>query len=550
MIKSLNIFPNPLSQPVSFGLCCIIWGGFCYFLLKRLKSKKNIQLAIQFINAIERSDIIATFSIAVRHERKNTDNTRAYIEEQFNEQIVKTIEQRGLTDLVTTAMKKKNRPEGFTAISEHLRNILMSGLFESRLEAEALIKHTELKLFNESIRLKNILSSFIVIGLLGTLIGMSDSLGKFNEESINITKLVSQDLPSAFIPSIWGVISTIVGMMFYSRLVHSYYIPLKTTLEHVTLNSWIPQLCPSIADIVVDKLEDNANRVEKQFADAAIVAEFARDVQSELAPFRESIRKADQALARVEPIIDESGAAVRLLNNYAEKLTLFSDTFLKGMDKFVFLEERLSHGFDALTTANETHSKQLSLWSTQFQSLVEKNNEQTAKINNQINKIFTALMDFDEQYLDVSQTQTEAVTELVNTITSAKGSETALNRAIAEKILAESSMQFAQLIAEVQNLTATLASNMAAVEKNLSEVEGTLKRNLGGIRQELIGGLASVQSELAVGLDALPTKLDELNNNILAQFGRSGDPISAAAEHIDSSHAGIVLSIQDPDDKV
>ena len=550
MIKSLNIFPNPLSQTVSFGLCCIIWGGFCYFLLKRLRSKKNIQLAIQFINAIERSDIIATFSIAVRHERKNTHKTRADIEEQFNEQIVKTIEQRGITDLVTTALKNKNRPEGFTAISEHLRNILMSGLFESRLEAEALIKHTELKLFNESIRLKNILSSFIVIGLLGTLIGMSDSLGKFNEESINITKLVSQDLPSAFIPSIWGVISTIVGMMFYSRLVHSYYTPLKTTLEHVTLNSWIPQLCPSIADIVVDKLEDNANRVEKQFADAAIVAEFARDVQSELAPFRESIRKADQALARIEPIIDESGAAVRLLNNYAEKLTMFSDTFLKGMDKFVFLEERLSQGFDALTTANETHSKQLSLWSTQFQSLVEKNNEQTAKINNQINKIFTALMDFDEQYLDVSQTQTEAVTELVNTITSAKNSETALNRAIAEKILDESSIQFTQLIAEVQNLTATLASNMAAVEKNLSEMEGTLKFNLGGIRQELIGGFTSVQSELAVGLDALPTKLDELNNNILAQFGRSGDPISAAAEHVDSSYAGIVLSMQDPGDKV
>ena len=91
---------------------------------------------------------------------------------------------------------------------------------------------------------------------------------------------------------------------------------------------------------------------------------------------------------------------------------------------------------------------------------------------------------------------------------------------------------------------------MAAVEKNLSEVEGTLKFNLGGIRQELIGGFTSVQSELAVGLDALPTKLDELNNNILAQFGRSGDPISAAAEHVDSSYAGIVLSMQDPGDKV
>lgn len=91
MIKSLNIFPNLLSQPISFGLCCLIWGGFGYFLFKRLKSKRNIQLALQFINAIENSDIIGRFSIAVRHERKNADKSRAHIEEQFNEQIVKTI---------------------------------------------------------------------------------------------------------------------------------------------------------------------------------------------------------------------------------------------------------------------------------------------------------------------------------------------------------------------------------------------------------------------------------------------------------------------------
>ena len=292
--------------------------------------------------------------------------------------------------MVTSSLNEKKAAEGFTAISEHLRNILMSGLFESRLEAEALIKHTELKLFNESIRLKNILSSFIVIGLLGTLMGMSDSLGRFNEEAINVTRLVSQDLPSAFIPSIWGVISTIVGMLFYSRLVHLYYTPLKTLLEHATLNSWIPQLCPAITDILVDKLEDNARRIEKQFADAATVAEFAREVQNELGAFKDSLKKADQTLDRVKPVMDGSEDAVRLLNTYADRLTKFSDKFATSLDKFVFFEERLAHGYDALTAANETHSKQMSVWSSQFQVLVEKNNELTLKIHTQINKIFNA----------------------------------------------------------------------------------------------------------------------------------------------------------------
>lgn len=511
MIKSLNIFPSLLSQPISFGLCCIIWGAFAYFLFRRLKSKKNIELAIQFIDAIERSNLIEQLSVAVRRERKNVNKSRTDIEEQFNEQIIKTIEQRATTDLITIALKKKKAPEGFTAISEHLRNILMSGMFGSRLEAEALIKHTELKLFNESIRLKNILSSFIVIGLLGTLMGMSDSLGRFNEESINVTKLVSEDLPSAFIPSIWGVISTIVGMLFYSRLVHTYFTPLKTTLEHATLNSWIPQLCPSFTDILVDKLEDNASRTEKQFADAATVAEFARDVQNELAPFRESLKKADQTLARIRPIMDESEDAVKSLNKYADKLAASSDKFSTALERFVFFEERLAHGYDVLTAANEAHSRQMSIWSAQFQSLVEKNNEQAVKTNNQINKIFTALMDFDEQYLDVSKTQTEAVTNLVNSVTSVKVSETALNREIAERILEESSIRFMQLIEGVQSLSASLATNMAAIEKNLGGVESNLKinfenlssrvvNNLIGIQQELTGGLNGVQSELADGL--------------------------------------------------
>ena len=162
----------------------------------------------------------------------------------------------------------------------------------------------------------------------------------------------------------------------------------------------------------------------------------------------------------------------------------------------------------------------MSIWSSQFQALVEKNNAQAVKTDNQINNIFGALMDFDEQYLEVSKSQTEAVTELVKSVTAVKGSETALNRDIAERILAESSVQFSQLIGGVQDLTTSLASNMAAVEKNLGEVDGTLKRSLekmsvrvveslSGIQQELQGGLTGVQAELAelaVGSDTPPAK--------------------------------------------
>ena len=163
MIKSLNIFPNYMTQPISFGLCCIIWGAFVYFLLKRLQSKKNTELAIRFITAIEQSDIISQLSHVVTRERKNKNKSRESMEEQFNVHIIRVMEQRTTSDVITSALKAKKAPEGFRAISEHLRNILLSGIFESRLEVEALIKHTELKLFNESIRLKNILSSFIVL---------------------------------------------------------------------------------------------------------------------------------------------------------------------------------------------------------------------------------------------------------------------------------------------------------------------------------------------------------------------------------------------------
>ena len=61
-------------------------------------------------------------------------------------------------------------------ISKHLKAIFLAGWNESRLEVSELINHTTSNLFRWNSLFRSVLAIFIVIGLLGTLFGLTDSL--------------------------------------------------------------------------------------------------------------------------------------------------------------------------------------------------------------------------------------------------------------------------------------------------------------------------------------------------------------------------------------
>ena len=63
-----------------------------------------------------------------------------------------------------------------SSVTKHLKAIFLAGWNESRLEVGELINHTTSNLFRWNNLFRSVLAVFIVIGLLGTLFGLADSL--------------------------------------------------------------------------------------------------------------------------------------------------------------------------------------------------------------------------------------------------------------------------------------------------------------------------------------------------------------------------------------
>ena len=110
----------------------------------------------------------------------------------------------------------------------------MAGWNESRLEVSELINHTTSNLFRWNNLFRSVLAVFIVIGLLGTLFGLTDSLTDLSpalkestanetntENSERMTQALGNlmdDVKGAFAPSIWGIIFTVLGVIALRHL--------------------------------------------------------------------------------------------------------------------------------------------------------------------------------------------------------------------------------------------------------------------------------------------------------------------------------------------
>lgn len=98
---------------------------------------------------------------------------------------------------------------------EHLKAIYDAGAQSSRLDADLLVKNTVDKIFTGVDSLKTSISLFLVIGILGTLVGLAISIGGFsggnfvmsgqNGATADELSLLFNNLRGAFAPSMWGV---------------------------------------------------------------------------------------------------------------------------------------------------------------------------------------------------------------------------------------------------------------------------------------------------------------------------------------------------------
>jgi archaellum component FlaC len=228
-----------------------------------------------------------------------------------------------------------------TPIAGHLKTIYDAGFTDNRLEIGKLLKSTTNALFHENNFLRGILSSFIILGLLGTLFGLANSLaqlpikelieaqqaGQANAQiNIDVIKglggLLSQ-LKAAFAPSICGVLFTVIGMFLFVLYTHFICTPLKSMVDYLTINVWVPQLFPATTQRLIETLQLSEDQLHKSFDAAEKVAEFAEGIDGRVGVFQRNLDLTNRSMEVLTGSATGIGKVVQTFSQSVNELTSF-----------------------------------------------------------------------------------------------------------------------------------------------------------------------------------------------------------------------------------
>lgn len=370
-------------------------------------------------------------------------------------------------------------------IIRHLRSIFIAGCRESRLETEALIRHTGNELFKETFRLKNILSSFIIIGLFGTLIGLSDSLAELSpvlnfqdaQKNMDIATSLAGlliHLKSAFAPSLWGILLTMAGLAIYVHFVSTRCNPLQAKLEHLTLNEWVPRLYPSVSYQLVQALTDNTNRFVQHVEDAAAVAGFAREVRECTGDFRSNMLDGITLLNGLKPHIDQFRLAAQQIDDtFARKLTDFSDRFEGTVCKLTGFQ-------DQLMALQGELSDSATEFNVSMKTAIEFQNGRIEGLHGNMLRVLESLKISEETYVQNVASHVDESKRLLTAVRENKDSDSEKNREIAKSILQSSANRFEAIEARMHesftDLITRLDANLRQLQANFDTYDVPIRK--------------------------------------------------------------------------
>lgn len=260
-----------------------------------------------------------------------------------------------------------------SVIARHLRAIFDAGINESRLEVTPLVKNTGSYLLRSSNLFRSVLSLFIIIGLLGTLGGLASTLGQLSQispegdQGISTAqpppndqsgtqpigsgqsaqdraakglKTVLEQLKSAFAPSIWGVLYTIVGVLLFGLFLQVANTPLRDALERHTLVDWVPALLPTPSQSLWEKLQVSDRQIQASLESAKDVAQLAKSIQDDSSDLSKSIRDAKRSIPKLTKVSDQ--------------LVNFSDNFVNAVNVLIPFEQQLRQLYEQLLSESKT----------------------------------------------------------------------------------------------------------------------------------------------------------------------------------------------------
>ncbi len=230
-------------------------------------------------------------------------------------------------------------------IFEHIKAIYDAGRKSSRLDADLLVKNTIDKICTNVDTIKSCISVFLVIGILGTLIGLGLSIGSFNGDSFiinaqanNTAKELSKlfgNLRGAFAPSMWGVFLTILFVILYTVVIQERCInKLTDRLTTNTIKVWLPALYPT---------------------------DFQKG-ENTMVQLKETINNADkinEGVNNLESNLHNANSTINALCEVSDALNQSVTNFNEGSNKVLELKNSIAELSAQITSTNQNYQEWL-----------------------------------------------------------------------------------------------------------------------------------------------------------------------------------------------
>ena len=327
------------------------------------------------------------------------------------------------------------------SITRHLYVIFNAGWRESTLDIGELLDSTLSKVFAFNSFLRSILAMFIILGLLGTLFGLADSLVQLaptlrrvlintnsssspsetektstnpslkqtgqSTESTTYNQTSKQpanpankelslaldnflnSLKSAFGPSILGVFLTVIGMLFYNISIPYYYSSFKSELEYKTITQWVPRLYPTPSQAFLLTLQANAEQIQKNLVSANEVADFARNIKDKASELSVSINGATNI--------------INALNVSSTKLDTFSVSFTENVKRLTSFQEEISTLYNQLIKDSKAFQKNTEATVFNVENYIKDHHNLDTKIGEVLNAAQKAYEDLGNRNRELSE---------------------------------------------------------------------------------------------------------------------------------------------------
>lgn len=361
-------------------------------------------------------------------------------------------------------------------IAMHLRAVFDAGWNESQLDAGSLIRSTVNRLLRAGSLHRALLSIFIVLGLLGTLFGLADTLAsldtllrgsaRLDNNALNQgLRTLLGNLKGAFAPSILGVLLTVSGVLFFAFYLRYVAQPLGNALERMTLTVWIPQLVRTSSQKLLDKLQLSERQMQRSFAAAQQVAEFAENIQHKTGAFGEALGSSTESLKR--------------MSQTSTRLETFSEKFVEGVQALTPFQQDLRKLYQQMVEESRAFQESVRRNIAGAEDFQQRIREQLDGQHQQLEKVLAALDSYEKAYVASRGRIDEKLVAVLDKAEKAfhhlgrRNDE--IGRALDESL--------------GRPLRENLASNLGAVETalqtRLGEVEKTLEVRLSNLGERL-----------------------------------------------------------------